>query len=203
MVMTVASPKTRVHQHVKLHQGIPPRFETTKRTQQIQMKERTSKRTYHKDSKREDRTVITTTAYGGPRQVSIRPTNPTNALACYKGSDFNSKLIIYSRSNITTGTPLTNRKPTTTDGMKTTEKQWKVQSKTKFDTGYNINRRRRHVTKAKIISSLPDGELRNIQKVDKGKGNNTPFVGRKNKKNVTERKGGRQRRRAEEEGLKP
>ena len=148
-------------------------------------------------------TIITTTAYGGPREVTSQTTNPTKVLVCCKRSDFNNKFTIYNGGNITAITPLPNKKPTTTDGAKVTEEQWKVETKTKFNTGNNVNCRRRHITKTEIISSPPDAELSNIQKIDKGKRNSAQFIRRKTKKDVSEGNGRGQRGRAEEERLKP
>ena len=124
-------------------------------------------------------------------------------LVCCKRSDFNNKFTIYNGGNITTSTPLPNKKPTTTDGAKATEEQWKVETKTKFNTGNNVNCRRRYITKTEIITSPPDAEFSNIQKVDKGKGNGVQLIRRKTKKDVSEGNGRRQRGRAEEERLKP
>ena len=124
-------------------------------------------------------------------------------LVCCKRSDFNNKFTIYDGGNVTTSTPLPKKEPTTTDGAKTTEEQWKVETKAKFNTGYNVNCRRRHITKTEIISSPPDAELSDIQKIDKGKRNSAQFIRRETKEDVMEGDRRGQRRRAEEERLKP
>ena len=79
---------------------------------------RYNQKRYHKHSKQEDRTIIITTAYGEPRQVTSRPTYPTRTLVCCRGSHFNNKLTVYNRNNVTTGTPLMDKKLRMTDDKK-------------------------------------------------------------------------------------
>ena len=138
-----------------------------------------------------------------PEGSPVNLASPTKVLVCCKRSDFNNKFTIYDGGNVTTSAPLPNKKLTTTVGAKTTEEQWKVETKAKFNTGFNVNCRRRHITKTEIILSPPDAELSNIQKIDKGKRNSVQFIRRKTKKDVSEGDGRGQRGRAEDERLKP
>ena len=91
------------------------------------------------------------------------------------------KIPIQDGSNSATSTPLTDKVTTSPRGAETAKEQRQVKSDTTFDTLNDIDRTRRGIPKAEIITSHPNVEFTNIDSVDKEKRNNTELILRKTK----------------------
>jgi hypothetical protein len=82
-------------------------------------------------------------------------------------------------------TPLTTEVATTSWGLEPFEKEWKMETHSRFHTLNGNNGTRANITETEIITSMPDEIFANIEDVHKDIRNNTKLIRVKTKENMT------------------